>query len=742
MLDRHVLKEHQMFLVSDGRGDVAAGNIDGQGLYWHDTRYLSLYELHLGTGRPRLLSSTGDHNFMTTLQFANPQFQAEDGREVPARSISIRRNRFLHSALHERIGFFNYNRFPVRFRVSLTVGSDFRDMFDVRGYARRSKHGEIDRPRIEDGVLVLGYTGLDRMRRETIVRVDREPSEVVVHEPDPLPPGDPEMLPGISGAGDPRAEAGIRPPTATLHFDLDLAPNQHEALTIEITPTQGDDRPTRQHDTSLDAAFAVMRNSYQEWEGRCTAIVTDDEVLNAVLRRSLHDLRLLSDHVADGYLPSAGIPWFSVPFGRDSLITAMQTLALQPDIARATLLFLAEHQGTAVNDFRDEQPGKILHEIRLGELARLGQVPHTPYYGSVDATPLWVMALGQYVDWTGDATLARRLRPNLDAALGWIRDHGDADGDGYVEYLSRSENGIRNQGWKDSQDSVSFRDGRAAEPPIALVEVQAYVYGAWVAAAGLYDLLGEPERAADASARAADLRERFGRDWWLQEEQCLALALDREKRRVPSVASNAGHCLWTGLLDDAMARKVAERLMRDDMLCGWGIRTLSSAESTFNPMSYHNGSVWPHDNSLIVAGLKRYGMDGRAAAVAQEVLEAAVRFPAYRLPELYCGFARDRRYFSMPAQYPVSCSPQAWAAGSVFLMIQSLLGLRADARADRLWIRPRLVRGVNRVELRRLRVGRHVVDIDVVRDGDLARVDVVRSGGLGIVVESSVGERR
>ena len=736
MLDRHVLKEHQMFLVSDGRGDIAAHNVDGQGLYWRDTRFLSLYELRLGTGQPQLLSSTGEHNFMTTLQFGNPAFQTADGQNVPARSISIRRNRFLHSALHERVGMFNYNRFPVRVRVSLTVGSDFRDMFDVRGYATRSKHGQIDPPRLDGDVVMLGYTGLDGVRRETRIHVDRAPSEVLV-EGASQQDGGLRTLPGISGAGDPRVESGIRPPTATLHFDLTLAPGRHDALTIEVVPCAGGERPIEAADTSLDAAFAVMRTSYADWEDHCTSITTDDEVVNAVVHRSLHDLRLLSDHIPEGYLPSAGIPWFSVPFGRDSLITALQTLMLQPDIARATLLFLAEHQGKVVNDFRDEQPGKILHEIRLGELATLRAVPHTPYYGSVDATPLWLVALGEYLDWTADWEVAERVRPNVEAALGWIDEYGDVDGDGFVEYVSRSTNGIRNQGWKDSHDSIGFRDGRLAEPPIALAEVQGYVYAARIAAARYFERFGERERAERLRAQARELRARFAERWWLPQERFFALALDREKRLVPSVSSNVGHCLWAGLLDDAAAMAVAERLMREDMLCGWGIRTLSSMETTFNPMSYHNGSVWPHDNSLIVAGLKRYGFDVEASRVAREVLDAAIRFPGYRLPELYCGFARDRRYYSMPAQYPVSCSPQAWAAGSVFLMLQALLGLRADADAERVLLRPRLIPNLNRVEVRRLRVGPHLLDLDVVRDGDQVRVDVLSSGGLGIVVEPS-----
>jgi glycogen debranching enzyme len=742
VLDRIVLKEHQMFIVCDGSGDIAAHNVDGHGLYWHDTRFLSLYELSLDAGRPQLLSASGEHNFMMTLQFANLAFQTADGHDVPPRSLSIRRNRFLHAALHERIGIFNYNPFPVPVTLSLTFGSDFRDMFDIRGYARRSKHGAIDRPRLDGRDVVLGYTGLDKMRRETRVRFDREPSRLVIEEPDPLPPGTLEALPGISGAGDPRAEVPIRPPTATAIFEVVVPPSQYMAITSEVLVSQGDQRPEQGGPTSLDSAFREMRGSYDRWEDSCTEITTDDEIVNAVLKRSLHDLRLLSDHVDDGFLPSAGIPWFSVPFGRDSLITSLQTLSLQPDIARATLLFLAEHQGREVNEWRDEEPGKILHEIRLGELASLGDVPHTPYYGTVDATPLWIMTFGEYLRWTNDRELAERLRPNFEAALGWIDNYGDIDGDGYVEYLCRSSRGIKNQGWKDSADSATHRDGVRAEPPIALAEVQGYVFAAWEYAAELYDMYGEPALAATYRRRAAELRERFQRDWWLDADQYFAMAFDAKKRPISTVSSNVGHCLWTGMFDQAPAWTVADRLILDDMLCGWGIRTLSSKESSFNPMSYHNGSVWPHDNSIIVAGLKRYGMDERALQVAQELLDAAVRFPLFRLPELFCGFARDRRYYSMPAQYPVSCSPQAWAAGSAFLVIQTLLGLRPDAPGGRITLRPTLPRAVNLLRVRNLCVGKHRIDFEVRRDNGTMQVDVSRAAPIAVVVEAPSHEAR
>jgi glycogen debranching enzyme len=735
LLERTVLKENEIFLVSDQNGDIASHNVDGQGLYWRDTRFLSLYELTLEGDRPVLLSATGEHNFMTNLQFANGSFTAMGGLEVAARTISIRRNRFLHGGLHERLGFFNYNRFPVRLRLCLAFGSDFRDMFDIRGYARRSTYGSIDRPRVEERAIALGYLGLDGIHRTTTVRFDRTPAEVEVHEPEPMSNGMLRALPGISGHGDPRAELPVRPFTATATFHLEIPSGEFGALTVQIVPHIGEAPPAAPA-PSLDEEFLVMRQSYERWEASCTAIRSDHEIFNAVIRRSLHDLRLLSDQVPSGYLPSAGIPWFSVPFGRDSLITAVQTLCLQPELARATLRFLADHQGTEVNDWRDEQPGKILHEVRLGEMARLGQVPHTPYYGSVDATPLFLVTLGEYLRWTGDWDLGRELQPNVEAALRWIDEYGDLDGDGYVEYLSRSDHGIRNQGWKDSHDSIRYREGGVVEPPVALAEVQGYVYRAKLAAAKYFDKLGGGERAAALRRQAAELRERFVRDWWIEEDGCFAIAMDPAKRLVRAVSSNPGHCLWAGLLDDEHARRLGRRLLADDMLCGWGIRTLSSDEPSFNPMSYHNGSVWPHDNSLIASGLKRYGMDDLAMRVADEVIDAAVRFPSYRLPELYCGFQRDRRYFSMPARYPVSCSPQAWAAGSVFLIVQSMLGMRADADAGRLTLRPSLLGRIQRLTVRNLLIGGHRVDLECIQEPDGPRVEVERSDPIDVVVES------
>lgn len=743
MLDRLVLKENQTFLVSDPGGDIRFGNDDGQGLYWQDTRFLCAFELRVNGESPQLLAAAGEHNFMSNLQLANPSMVQADGTHISARTVSIRRNRFLHNGLHERLGFFNYNPHDVVLDVILRVASDFRDMFDVRGYLRRTEFGHINAPEITDDSVCFTYTGLDGTERESMVRFDRPAADIVPHTPKPGARWE-RGLPGISGAGDPRIDTAVEPAWADVHFQLRVPPSQYRAITITVEPRIRRELPAAllTADLTLDDEFLLIRDSYASWTASCTKITTDNEMVNAVIRRSVNDLRLLSDQVPDGFIPSAGIPWFSVPFGRDSLITSLQTLPLHPNVAYATLRFLAEHQGHKLDGFRDEEPGKILHEIRLGEAAALGQVPHTPYFGSVDSTPLFLITLSEYLRWTGDLDFGRSMRPIVERALEWIDRYGDLDGDGLVEYQSQSSTGIRNQGWKDSHDSIAFRDGRPVDPPIALCEVQGYVYDAKLRMAEYFTLIGESQRGEQLVREAESLQRRFQEAFWLPDERFYAMALGPGKEHVRSIGSNAGQALWSGIIDDPYVDGVVHRLMEDDLRCGWGVRTLSSHEPTFNPMSYHNGSVWPHDNSLIVAGLKRAGHDREAAVVAGEVLDAAVRFPSFRIPEVYCGFARDRRYFSMPAQYPVSCSPQAWAAASVFLIIQSVLGLQINAFQRRLTLRPFLPNGLRVVHLENLRVAGHSLDMWVRQTGD--RVDVETSGAssLDVIVHQAAEAER
>jgi glycogen debranching enzyme len=731
MLDRLILKENDVFAVTDRDGNIHSQAADGQGLYLGDTRFLSEYDFSIADVPIQLLSSAGELNFMNTFQFANLPAVLEGGLQLPPRMLSIRRNRFIDAGLHERIGFFNYGSAPITLTVHLTFGSDFRDMFDVRGYAER-KRGAVGIPEADGDVVRLRYLGRDGVVRTTVVGFDATPDAVELLNTEgvvePSPTADDEEV-------DPRSETGVMPPLVHATFRATIPAHDRWSLTIHIAPSVGpaeDERPTA---PSLDDSFTRIMAAHGAWSSGCTRITSDNELLNALVRQNTHDLRLTMNHERTGLLPVAGVPWFAVPFGRDSLITALQTLCLNPDVAYGTLRFLASYQGKEVDPWRDEEPGKILHEIRSGEMAALREVPQTPYYGSVDSTPLFVFLVTELLRWTDDSAFADEILPNVEAALEWIHTYGDPDGDGLVEYQSRSARGIRNQGWKDSHDSVSFPDGQAAEPPIAMAEVQGYCYAAEARMAELYDRWGKHDRAAELRRSAEHRKSRFEEAFWMASEGFYAEALDHRKTPVPAITSNPGHCLLMGLIDGARADATVERLMREDMLCGWGIRTLSSQYPTFNPMSYHNGSVWPHDNSLVVAGLRTRGYGTEALRVIQETFDAGFRLPGFRVPELYCGFSRDRRYQSSPATYPVSCTPQSWGAGSVFLMLQHLIGLEPDLPNGRIVLRPSLLVGVNRLVFEDLRIGSRSLRVEVWREGGGIRCEVAGADGLEVVID-------
>jgi glycogen debranching enzyme len=798
VLARRVLKDGQTYLVAGPDGDVDAACVDGQGLYFQDTRFLSRFSLEVGGSSLSTLSAANELNFIGTFQFANGRITDDGGRLVAeAHTISIRRNRFLSQGLHERVGFVNYNPHTVRLKVRVLLGSDFRDMFEVRGYAQVVERGVLlpPRPLSEGDGVLLGYQGRDAVERRSRIRFEPAPLRLEVvpvesqrgeaqassqwfgrRHPEPLSRR--EVITDVATPGsrsardesggerdvadrqepdlqaDMRLEPAKRPPLVVATYEIDLPRMESRSITIQVQPeievkepglTRGAQQtanvqPQNFERQQLDTAFLRLRGQYEEWNAECTLIRTDNETFDRLLARAQDDLRLLTDSVIGDLVPTAGIPWFAVPFGRDSLITGMQTLLLRPALLRGTLRYLAARQGTVVDDFRDEEPGKILHEVRLGELARLGEVPHTRYFGSVDSTPLFLVALGEYIRWTNDLPVARELLPAAEAALRWIDAYGDLDGDGLVEYRTRSRVGIRNQGWKDSADSVTHRDGTLAEPPVALCEVQGYVYAAHCAMAHIYDLLGQPQLAVEQQRRAAAMQQRVLSTFAMcddQERPFWAMALDGQKQQVQTVTSNPGHLLWSGLLNGELSESTANRLLESDLLSGWGVRTLSFHEVSYNPMSYHNGSIWPHDNALVALGLKRTGSDRGATDVASQVLESGLIARDCRLPELFCGFPRDRLYHSPPAQYPVSCSPQAWAAGSVFMFLQALLGLEVNSAPGSLQLRPLLPPWLNNVSISRMSVGRSRVSVSIRRAGSHLEVDVLESGGFNLEVSEA-----
>jgi glycogen debranching enzyme len=696
------VKESDTFLYSDLEGNLDHGGDFGLGFYTKDTRFLSHFEMTINGRNPVLLSSSSERAYMSHVDLTNPDLYDGDTLAVPQQTLNLRRIRAIDGRLFERVRIKNYNPFPVTLDVEFRFGADFADIFEVRGMARAP--GPPPRPpRVKDATIEFVCDGRDDVRRMTRIEFGEAPDRIDVDG----------ML-------------------ATAVFRLHLEPYQTKLVGLSVDPVIEDDAST-----SLDFDHAVhrLRRSYEEWERESTQIVTDNELFNQLLARSRRDLRALYTNTESGGILAAGIPWYVTVFGRDSLIASHQLLMVNTRPAREALELLAAKQGTRVDDWRDEQPGKILHEIRQGELARAGIVPHSPYFGSVDATPWFLILYAMHFRWTGDLGFAEKLLPAAEAALEWIDRYGDLDGDGFVEYLTRSPSGIRNQGWKDSHDSVVHADGSLAEPPIALSEVQAYVYLAKQRMADVYRALGRPEPAGRLEAQAAELRRRYNEAFWIEEEQFYAEALDADKRQVVTVTSNPGHGLYCGIVDEDKAVPLAKRLLSPDMFSGWGIRTMSKAAAAYNPMSYHNGSVWPHDNALIAAGLKRYGFARSTNRVATALFDAAVQADYLRLPELFCGFTR--RTPNRPVSYPIACSPQAWAAGSPYLMLQALLGISARAHENLLTVNlPHLPTWLNAVEIRNLAVGDSRISVVFRREGEITSFSLLsREGDVRVVME-------
>ena len=696
------VKEGDTFLYSDTEGNLDDRKDFGLGLYHKDTRFLSHFLMKLSGRDPVLLSSSSERAYMAFVDLTNMDLYDGDELAVPQQTLSIRRIRAINGRLFERIRVKNYNPHRVALDVELSFGADFADIFEVRGL-RRETRGTYRPPVAEGRRAEFGYVGSDETARTTRIMFATDPDSLEVQ-------------------GD----------LVRARFRLRLGAYQTRLLTMTVEPVVDDAHPEAKE---FDRAVHQLRRSYEDWERDCTNVVTDNELFNELLSRGLRDLRALYTPVDGGGILAAGIPWFVTIFGRDALIAAHQLLMVNPRLAGEALRLLAATQGRVRDDWRDEEPGRILHEIRYGELARAELVPHSPYYGSIDSTPWFLLVYAQHFRWTGDLELARDLLPAAEAALEWIDRYGDSDGDGFVEYLCRSPKGIRNQGWKDSFDSVPHADGTQAEPPIALVEVQAYVYLAKLRVAEVFDALGLTGRAAELRGQAETLRRRFNEDFWMEDEHFFAGALDRDKRQVRTVVSNPGHALYCDIVDPDKAQHLAQRLLAPDMFSGWGIRTMSKSAAAYNPMSYHNGSVWPHDNALIAAGLKRYGYPRHTIRVATALFDAAIHADYMRLPELFCGFTR--RSPNRPVSYPVACSPQAWAAGSPFLILQAMLGISARAHENVLTVnKPQLPSWLNTVELRNLCVGDSRISLLFRREGDITGFSLLaREGDVRVIME-------
>jgi glycogen debranching enzyme len=666
------------------------------GLYFRDTRVISAWAIYANGELWDLLNGGAVSPHAARIFLTNRAFETEDG-PVAARTLGLVIGRHVDGGLHEDIEITNNSQKPVRFNLEVATRADFADIFEVKGDNIVRRGHIITSWSAKREVLRVTYRNKD-FCREVIVRTGE-------------------------GDGRPTVYANGR-----LSFDIALKPGQawHRCLIYDLV--DGSKRFRASKECIQSSVTSGHSRNMDEWQRTVLKIETSNEEFYRSYNQGVQDLAALrlplqgTDHMV--FVPAAGLPWFVALFGRDTLIVSLQTMIVYPEFAAGTLEVLAQYQATERDDYRDAEPGKILHELRYGELAHFKLIPHTPYYGTADATPLYLIALHAAWKATGDHTLIERHMPNAEACLTWIDKYGDRDGDGFQEYQTRSKAGYENMAWKDSGDSVMYPDGTLVRGPKALCELQGYVYDAWLRMAEIYDGLDNKRRANRLRKKAAILFKQFNEAFWDERSSFYAYALDGDKKKVLSVASNVGQCLWSGIIAPERAATVVKRLMQKDMWSGWGIRTLSSDHPSFNPYNYQTGAVWPHDNSLIALGMRRYGFDAEAAALARDISGAASHFLLNQLPELYAGLQRDPTGF--PVQYLGANVPQAWAAGTPFVLLQAMLGLQQDAPRGKLYVDPALPAWLPNMTLIDLRLGRRRFDIRFWRDGKETLFEVLR----------------
>ncbi len=722
------VKDDDLFLVTDTIGNISGCLVDDRsssmGLFCADTRFLSRLELQIEGRSPLLLSSTADKGFVLSVLCTNPTIEGS----LSADTLGIRREIVLNGALFEEIEISNYSTSAVSFELSLSFDADFVDLFEIRGFGRE-KRGKL-----------LRLVELDGKKLENLENYQENTS--LTPRPSPLTPqkGLTLAYQGLDGAVmESLIEFGYHQPDYfkgyTAIWRIDLASHETKKLGYRLSMSINKCSASTVHAAAtLVQAKAAEFLEEQHWCHQSTQIRSDKATFNRAIERAEQDMFLLRQSIGKHKTVSAGVPWYSTLFGRDSLITASQTLMLNPATARETLFLLAAYQGKIEDDWREEEPGKILHELRFGEMARCQEIPHTPYYGTVDATPLWLMLYAEYYAWTHDLETLERLWSNAMAAMDWI--DRNCQQTGYLSYERKSARGLVNQGWKDSGDCIVNRKGQLATGPIALCEVQAYVYAAKVRLAEIARMKKRIDLADKWQEDAKELKSRFNRDFWMTDQDFCALALDGEGKRVDSITSNPGQCLYYGILAPEKAYSVAERLRAPDMFNGWGIRTLSSLSPAYNPMGYHIGSVWPHDNSIIAMGLRSLGLIDQALEVFQGLFDMTLCQPYQRPPELFCGYERNND--SDPVQYPVACTPQAWATGSVFQLLQMIVNLVPDAQNNCLRIiDPALPESINQLSVHNLRVGPTLLDLEFERSGSTTACRVAKKrGNLRVVIEA------
>lgn len=696
---RLVLKQGDLFGVFDRFGDILPIGRKEEGLYYKGTRFLSYFEAKINGIRPLFLSSDiEDDNILLTVDLSNPDLYNKEKLLYRRDSVHIMRSRLLlDNRCVERVNAKNFSREKMRFSLELSFDNDFKDIFEVRGFKRKSK-GKSYSHAYKDGELVLKYEGADGVKRTTLIRGTRPPDSVK---------------------------------EKTFAYKIELEPDS--SAEFEITIECLIDAPA-EPGIKFDAALLKSRKRLRDINKGAAEIHSSNQQFNESIERSLSDINMMLTETEHGLYPYGGIPWFCTPFGRDGIITALECIWINPGLARGVLGYLASMQAKDFDKKRASEPGKIFHETRTGELAKLDEIPFGLYYGSVDSTPLFIILAGAYWRRTGDTPFIKRLWPAIESAVLWMEKYGDADGDGFIEYAP-DKTGLRNQGWKDSQDSIFHNDGTLAEGPIALTEVQGYAYAARREASLLAGLLGKKDLSERLEKDAASLKKNFNHIFWDEPLGTYVLALDGDKRPCSVIASNAGHSLFSGIADPEKAAKVAKTLTSPEAFSGWGIRTAALSAPLYNPMSYHNGSVWPHDNALIASGFASYGLKEHFSTVFSALFEASLFMEFHRLPELFCGFSK--RNGSAPTLYPVACSPQTWASGSLLLMLQASLGILFEASEENiLFKQPWLPEFLDHVCLKNLYVSPgKTVDLFIKRYGKGVTIEVLnKPEGVGVQI--------
>lgn len=702
--EKRTIKNNKIFLVTDQNGDIIGGNTSGFGLYTDDTRFLSRLELKLNDTKPVILSSSSEAGHSSVIIGTNVIMSdyTDSDKEIIQETVQVKRESIIYGAFFETITIANYNLFEVGLKLDLFFDADFLDIFEVRNIVPGEK-GLERKVVYEDGNLKFIYQDITGATLTTeIIFIEEKPTKI---------------------------EDG------NVVFEFSLCTSAKREIKYQINLKSTASLPERLSAYDFNEAFEKAVIDDKNWLDSSSRFLSNNEDFNEMVTRGSRDINMLRTNAYYGEYIAAGIPWYTTLFGRDSLLCARQCLLLNQDIAKNTLETLARFQGKEDDPWRDEEPGKILHEVRFGELARSNQIPHSPYYGTIDATPLWLMLLYDYFKWTNDRETLEKLWQNALDCLMWMDNYAMIN-NGYAAYLKRSPEGLDNQGWKDSWNSNIHMDGSYAEPPIALVEFQGYFYAAKVMLAELADYMGDYNLKLKLIKDAQDFKERFHKDFWMEDLQFYAMGLDKDGKQMKVISSNPGHCLETGIIDPYYANLIAEKFFTLNMFSGWGIRTLSSEVISYNPMSYHNGSIWPHDDSIIAFGLAKVGRVDLAIRATTSIFEAARLMRYKRLPELFCGFSRIYKRQDPPVSYPVACIPQAWAAASVFLMIQAMLNIVPDAQNNELRIyNPTIPLWLDYLRIENVKVGNASVSLEFRKTQKSLVIDVFdKRGNLDVII--------